>query len=162
MTDRDKDILSMVNGSPNIIIDAFSFMLGEKLGEGETRAVYDYVLDPNWVVKIAKRHPNDNVLEFDIWHLVKNMQESKWFAECKWLSPSGHLMLQRKTKPLSKLPDLLPNVFTDIHLNNFGKIGNQVVCHDYAFTLVRLIYLTKIKLVDWKKIYKKRSIISNQ
>ena len=152
MTDRDKDILDMVIGPPNILIDTFSFLLGEKLGEGETRAVYDYAFDNNWVVKIAKKHPNDNVIEFDIWHLIKNSSESKWFAECKWLSPSGHIMLQRKTKPIKYLPDLLPNVFTDIHLRNFGKIGNQVVCHDYAFSIIRYIYLSKFKLVDCKKV----------
>lgn len=152
MTERDKDILAMIQGSPNIMIDTFSFILGEKLGEGETRAVYEYAFDPNWVVKIAKRHPNDNILEFDIWHLIKGTTESKWFAECKWLSPSGHLMLQRKTKPIKYLPDLLPNVFTDIKLNNFGKIGNQVVCHDYAFSLIRYIYLSKFKLEKWDKL----------
>lgn len=151
MSERDLDILEMTGKDPRIIMDTFSFILGEKLGEGQTRSVYDYALDPNWVVKIAKRHPNDNVLEFDIWHLIKDTQESKWFAECKFLSPSGHLMLQRKTKPIIKLPVLLPNVFTDIHLRNFGKIGNQVVCHDYAYSLIRYIYLSKFKLEKWDK-----------
>jgi hypothetical protein len=151
MTDRDKDILTMMN-DPRISMDAFSFMLGEKLGEGQTRAVYDFALDSNYVVKIAKKFPNDNILEFEIWNLLKGKEipESKWLAECRWLSPSGHLLLQRKTTPIKELPTILPNIFTDIHINNFGKIGNRVVCHDYAHSIIRYIYLTKFKMVKWE------------
>lgn len=151
MTERDKDILDFTNGDPMLIMDTYRFFLGEKLGEGCSRAVYDYVFDKNWVVKIALTFPYDNVLEHDIWHIVKDTDDSKWFAESKWISPSGHLLLQRKTKPCIELPDKLPDFFTDIKPSNFGYVGKQLVCHDYAYSLVRYIGRHKTKLVDWKK-----------
>ena len=151
MTARDKDILEYANGDPILIMEAFRFMLGEKIGEGESRAVYDYILDDRYVVKIAKKYPNNNINEYETWQLVKEAPNlSKWFAKVKVISPCGHIMLQRKTKPCNFLPDKLPNFFTDIKADNFGYIGTRFVCHDYAFTNRRLWYYHNIKMVSSK------------
>lgn len=150
MTDRDKDILQYANGDPILIMETFRFILGEKIGQGCSRAVYNYVFDPNWVVKISLKFPFDNVLEHDIWHIVKDSDDAKWFAESKWISPSGHILLQRKTKPCTKLPDTLPDFFTDLKPDNFGYIGKQLVCHDYAYSMFRYIGLHKTKMVSTK------------
>ena len=147
MTDRDQDILNFTKKDPIFIMDALGFILGEKLGEGGTRIAFDYAFDNNYVVKIAKEYPNDNINEWETWNIVKEDKElSKWFARCSMISRCGFVMIQRKTNPLKFLPDTLPNFFTDIKTSNFGKIGNQVVCHDYAFTNRRLWYYHKITM----------------
>ena len=150
MTARDKDILEYANGDPILIMEAFRFILGEKIGEGESRAVYDYAFDKNWVIKVALKFPFDNVLENDIWHIVKNSEDAKWFAEVRWISPSGHLLLQRKTNPCTEIPEKIPDFFTDIKSANFGYIGKQFVCHDYAYSIYRFIGLHKTKMVSSK------------
>jgi len=49
-------------------------------------------------------------------------------------------MQQRKTQPLysrheKHIPDKIPAFFTDVKPDNWGWIGNQLVCHDYAHCL---------------------------
>ncbi len=128
---------------PVLGLGLLDFVLGEYLGSGIYRDVYEYALDKNWVIKIENKDGNgENWAEWRLYHAIKYSEHKKWFAECKWISDNGLIMMQRKTEEFSKkekkLPKKIPNYFTDVKQSNFGWIGNQLVCHDYSFTLEKL------------------------
>lgn len=126
---------------PKLSLEIFDSILGEFIGSGCSREVYEHPYEKNWVVKIEKGGGSgDNFSEYNIWQSVKLTKNAKWFAPCEYISPNGMILIQRKTKPLYgsnnlKVPEKIPWFFTDIHPKNFGWIGRQMVAHDYAFTL---------------------------
>lgn len=126
---------------PKISLEIFDCLLGDFIGSGCSREVYEYIPDDSFVVKVEAYGKNgDNQNEYNIWQAVKHTENKKWFAPCWWISPGGKILIQKKTKhfyskPGFKVPDKIPSFFTDIKSDNFGWIGNQLVAHDYAFTL---------------------------
>ncbi len=137
-----QEINNFINDSPESVHDFIGFFCGDYIGSGTTRSVYNFKYDSNWVIKIENGNAEgDNWAEHRIWESIKYTTDGtkEWFAECGKISTNGKIMLQRKTKPLvskySKIPDKIPVWFTDLKLDNFGWIGNQVVCHDYSFSL---------------------------
>jgi len=149
---RARDIAKAIVKDTGVTAAALDMVLGEYIGSGATRVVYSYGPDPRYVVKIQDDETSgfDNVIEWSIWSLVENYQAeayrdiTRWFAPCKCISDNGRMLIQRKTKPINSmadLPDKIPNFFTDIKPENFGLIGKNLVCHDYADVLYRLGYL---------------------
>lgn len=127
-----------------LTLELFSFLLGDYIGSGIHRDVYEYPLDDKYVIKVENKEGwGENWAEFRIWQTVKGSEYAKWFAESTWISSNGRVLMQRKTKPIwnskKKLPEKIPHFFTDIKEDNFGWIGNQLVCHDYSFCLERMI-----------------------
>ena len=126
---------------PKISLEIFDCILGEFIGSGCSREVYQHPHRNNCVIKIERGGGSgDNFSEYNIWQSVKYTENAKWFAPCEWISENGMVLVQRKTKLLysrssTKIPEKIPTFFTDIHSKNFGWIGNQLVAHDYAFTL---------------------------
>lgn len=115
--------------------DLARLCLGDKLGEGAYRAVFEFDLIPNSVIKITTA-TEVNVIEFNVWNQLKKTQYSKWFAPCLFISPCGHFLIQKRVRPIKdgdKLPKKLPAVFTDIKKANWGWLGKRLVCHDYQF-----------------------------
>lgn len=114
--------------------DFSDFFLGNCIGTGCSRSVYEYRIDPKYVVKIDRTNLFNNVTEWDIYHNLKDSPLGKWLAPCIALSSCGRVMLQRKTIPIkfAKLPVMVPSYFADTKLQNWGRIGNNIVCHDYA------------------------------
>lgn len=115
-----------------------SFMVGDWLGSGVYRQVYSAPWDPdNYVIKLehAMQHRMFcNSIEWAIWDNLKDHEEaSKWLAPCKSISRSGNILVQRRTTPISALPDKLPKFLEDTHIHNFGMLEGRIVCHDYAF-----------------------------
>ena len=120
-----------------------NFIAGDFIGEGVDRIVFKSQQHKNCVVKIEDVHPKSNMLEWEIWELVKHTDNAKWFAPCVELSNCGKILVQKETKPLTdeEWKDLkVPTFFTDRKKSNFGKIGKQVVAHDYALCIVRFMY----------------------
>jgi hypothetical protein len=145
MTEAYKQKLSYLD-NPILSLEIIDFLCGDLLGQGCFRDVYEYPLDPNWVIKIEREDGcGENWSEYRIWGAVMETEHKKWFAECSWISNNGLVMLQKKTEPFykddkkwKKAPDKIPNYFTDIKADNFGWVGKQLVCHDYSFTLEKL------------------------
>lgn len=143
---------------PEIGFEMVNFVCGDLIGAGGSREVYEYNLDPKFVVKIdVAEDCGDNIVEWRIWNIVRHTTDGTkdWFAECTWISTNGRIMLQRKTKPLhtkyDKIPDKIPAYFTDIKESNFGWIGDNLVCHDYALSLERFSYFAlKNKMQSFK------------
>lgn len=142
MTERDFLILEY---SKEVFFcqDMFAFICGEKISSGQFRDVFDYNMDPKFVVKIQKESGNfSNILEFELWNYVKGTPYGKYFAPCSWISGNGRILLQRKTKPITKTrkaPDYIPSFFLDVKDENFGFIGTQFVAHDYDFSVEKLV-----------------------
>ncbi len=116
--------------------DALKCFVGELVGEGAYRAVFEFALDPQFVVKIEFGDRSFcNVREWATWHDVKDQKAAKWFAPCRWISPGGSALVQRRTTPLEpgNRPRKIPYWMTDRKAENYGTIDGQFCCHDYAF-----------------------------
>lgn len=113
-----------------------TLFLGEKIGEGEFRAVYEHGFDPSLVVKIEDdvRRVFCNVAEWQLWQEAQSRPSiARWLAPCVAISQSGSVLIQKRTKPVTKMPDEMPDIFCDMHLGNVGRYRGRVVVHDYAF-----------------------------
>jgi hypothetical protein len=114
--------------------DLKSLLFGEALGIGIHRKVGVFNPDPTLVIKCAIDCPNINVLEEEIWMMVKDTDIAKWFAPCVSISPGGIFLLQKRAerRPRSEYPKEIPAFFTDTKYSNFGWIDGRFVCVDYA------------------------------
>ena len=145
-TDTVKDVIGLFEDSETMIA-YHDLLCGDLLSEGCSRIVYECGYDESCVVKISKdidRLSSDNVLEWEIWQMVKYMNNDvpKWFAPCIKISDNGRILIQKKTKPLTdkQWNDLkeLPRFLTDVKRSNFGMYKGHICTHDYAFTMFRL------------------------
>lgn len=128
-------------------------LLGYELARGYYRAVYVCVTRPECVVKVELQERKFcNIREWDAWGRVRGTDHERWFAPCEWISPGGTIMLMRRTMPQGEYPDKVPYYFSDIKASNFGFIGKNLVCHDYAGHLMMEYGLTKrMRKATWKE-----------
>lgn len=121
--------------------------VGDIIGEGYSRTVYEWLPDPSMVLKVAKednmyRGISSNILEFELWEWVAfgetHKKAKKWLAPVHRITKDGRCMLMAKTEPLktSELPEKVPCWMTDIKQENVGLYEGRVVIHDYALNLV--------------------------
>tara|TARA_B110000503_G_scaffold108036_1_gene161522 strand:- start:213 stop:668 length:456 start_codon:yes stop_codon:yes gene_type:complete len=138
---RKKVQLDYAYNNPELLISCLDLLCGDFIGSGIARDVYVYAMNSNYVVKIDNSDDSGhNFNEYNVWTNVVNQPKyAKWFAPILWSSSDHRIIVQKKTKPITQLPKELPSFFTDLKLDNFGKIGSQFVCHDYAFTSDLLI-----------------------
>lgn len=120
---------------PVLFQDLTGFIFGDLIGEGNFRVVYQFMPCKNYVIKLDKGGRFDNVTE---WEIYQNLKEDpligKWLCPCIKISDCGRFLIQVRTKPitLEEMPKEIPNCFTDLKIQNWGKIGKQIVCHDYG------------------------------
>lgn len=124
---------------PTVRNDFMGMFLGEIIGSGSCRKVYTLQRQPHLVVKVENRsHSFQNIAEWQLWEDLKGTEFAKWLAPCRVISACGSIMIQDRTMPLrigkdyQEFPTELPTFLTDLKPSNFGKIGKQVVAHDYA------------------------------
>jgi len=133
--------------------DLFYMSVGELVGKGSTRHTYRYGIDTTKVIKFeigAKKF--QNVLEWEIWDLIKWTKHAKWFAPCVNISPCGTVLLQEHVRDAesSELPTEVPVFFSDLKKENYGMLNGQFVCRDYGLTLLNEKGLSnKMKKVEW-------------
>lgn len=134
--------------------ELFGMVCGKFLGAGAFREVFEYLLDPTCVIKVEMHSATfENVLEWEIWQVVKDTEHAKWFAPCIRVSGQGTWMVQKKTKPLTEkqLPDKMPVFFTDIKRGNIGLYKGHPCVHDYGRNLIVQRGLSsRLKTIDWK------------
>ena len=70
--------------------DLKDLLLGDLLGVGIHRKVGVYKLDPSLVIKCSLECPNINILEEEIWQMVRDTKIAKWFAPCISISQYGN------------------------------------------------------------------------
>ena len=139
---------------PFLGMEALRFLLGDKIGSGQFRAVYSFDFIPNSVIKVCTKESPANIIEMEVWKLAKGTTYEKWFAPCLYISPEGSFLIQKKCKPIpesGKLPKNIPSFFADVKRANWGYIGKQLVCHDYQFIIRALdIAMNSKREVSWK------------
>ncbi|MGZ9074138.1 MAG: hypothetical protein ACXW13_00010 [Burkholderiaceae bacterium] len=112
-----------------------TFILGDKLGEGVYRDVYVYAPDPSYVIKVEKLPAEfANAKEWGVWQELQFNPLRKWLAPCLRISQGGVFLVQKRTMPITKadMPKRIPSFLTDEKAANWGRLGRQIVCHDYA------------------------------
>lgn len=134
--------VELFKGDWFLLPDLFDFMCGKNVGNGNYRSVYECGFDSTLVVKIEKCSAPDksfgfyNVAEWDVWHNINRRYKeyAKFLAPCIRISQCGRLLLQQKTIPVLRedLPKKIPYFLADTKIENWGKIGKKIVCHDYA------------------------------
>lgn len=144
--------------------EAFNLLCGEKIGSGMSREVFECRLLPGFVVKVeTDPYRFQNILEWETWNIVMETKAAHWFAECRWISPSGKVLVQERTRPASalELPEKVPVWFTDLKRQNWGMAKPRMkcatpgrewpVCHDYGTGLMLQEGTTtrRLKKADW-------------
>ena len=120
-----------------VINDLMKLLLGRELGRGASRVVYAHASDPTLVVKIEQEHKCfSNIIEWIIWDELRQTKAKKWLAPCVEISSCGCALIQKRTMLVEKheLPKEVPSWMADLKLKNWGRIGKNVVCHDYSCT----------------------------
>lgn len=133
--------------------DLFSLIIGDKIGSGIGRTVYENRINSDTVIKIEEES-YQNIKEWEFWQDVQYSDISKWFAPCLSISPCGIFLVQTKCEPLPKkmYPRKLPKFMADIKYENFGYLNGKIVCFDYGTIYTKLIANTSKKMIDvkWK------------
>lgn len=133
---------------------AMEFMrtfLGDRLGDGVDRQVYELRHSPKFVAKIEDNSRSfHNAMEWQIWQRLKDSPLEKWLAPCLDISPCGSVLIQRRTTPITSGPERMPAFLGDMKLANFGMLNGRVVCHDYSrLRLVEPSFSIRMRKVHW-------------
>lgn len=132
--------------------DLWSMMIGEKLGGGMSREVYEFKPDPKYVVKVEGYAGNfQNIKEWLVWNEIQFTPFAKHFAPCKAISDNGIYLLQERVHfpELKAYPDRVPSFFTDLKTENYGFIGGRLVCCDYGSTIISQGFNNRTRKADW-------------
>jgi hypothetical protein len=142
--------------------EAFNLLCGDLIGEGCSRKVFACTIRPDVVLKVEERTGSfENIIEWAIWQQVVGTEASRWFAECKWISPNGHILVMERTQPvrLNELPERVPAWCNDLKRTNWGiaaddsNSGRWVVCHDYGSLSSKVLELgahtKRLKKAEW-------------
>lgn len=133
--------------------DFFDMLVGDCLGTGGYREVYEYRPRAGHVIKVEQLSGHfENILEWEIWHTVRDTEYAKWFAPCADISANGIWLIQKRTKPCTpkQLPERVPAFFTDIKESNIGWLNGHPCFHDYGRNKLTTLGLTKkTKKIDW-------------
>jgi hypothetical protein len=133
----------------------FGFLFcGRKLGQGRDREVFELLTDPSKVVKIETGARSfQNVIEWETWQALEDTRHARWLAPCRFISPSGIVLIMDRTSPLREReePRTLPGWLVDTKRDNYGVIEGRVVCHDYGLPrlLDRVPGASKHRRVEW-------------
>lgn len=134
--------------------DAFNLLCGKLLGEGIHRKVFECRIRPDLVVKVEQEEDwryFGNVFEMHFWNDYSECKDIKqWLAPCEYLSPDGRILLQKRCSPVPhdyKLPEKMPKFITDLKSANFGILEGNLVCVDYAMTIMDAS--AKLKKAEW-------------
>lgn len=119
--------------------DLFGVMVGERIGYGIGREVFEIRGDSSKVIKFeASSGSFQNIIEWETWRDILGTDQEKWLAPCVRISANGAILIMERTAPLPprfKLPARVPAFLCDFKRENYGLINNRLVCHDYGTNL---------------------------
>jgi len=106
---------------------------GRLIGEGVSRTVYEYKLDPGWVIKQNKNSKKEfavdhNWLEYQNYLMFRQYNLDSWLSPCLYIN--GYLLMQRASKINQRISASIPSCFPDKE-TNWGIYNNRLVCIDY-------------------------------
>jgi hypothetical protein len=129
--------------------EAFNLLCDDRIGSGMSREVWSSRLMPDCVIKVEDGAGRfQNIVEWETWQRVKDTPASRWFAQCRWISPTGQILIMERTRQpaLSEYPEKMPAFLCDFKRTNYGistvkdaKTGqpsHMFVCHDYGTNLL--------------------------
>jgi hypothetical protein len=125
-------------------------IIGEKIGHGSARTVYNHRHDKNLVIKIEEGGKSfSNALEWEIWRTAQGDGLEQWLAPCVDISPCGGILLMKRVLPvtLEEMPLQIPAQFTDLKIQNWGRYDGRIVCCDYGVVLFNT--KGKLRKADW-------------
>jgi hypothetical protein len=132
------EVINLKNSTLNIFV-------GECIGRGASRHVYEILHDKTRVLKVEHSGKTfHNQTEYLIWQELKDWPVRDWFAPCYDIDSYGNVLVQGRTQPFQCDKDfkaaltrtrggVIPKAFADIHYGNFGLLDGVVVCHDYGY-----------------------------
>lgn len=149
--------VSALAGMSSVNYDLITSICGEFIGSGAFRSVFEYNLDPKYVVKIEPLNSSCNITEYQIYQEVHHLKGDlawvkDWFVPVKWISPNGRILVMRKTTFFGKgkeRPLKIPSFLWDVKLNNFGWLKGKFMCHDYGQFHAMTGYPKKFKKAPW-------------
>lgn len=142
----------MQDFSPTVARDFMGMFLGDLLGEGMSRKVYEHKFDPTLVIKIEEDAGRfQNIMEARIWEEVSYSDYAKWFAPVIGISPCGMVLVMKKVAvPYDKdFPTSIPTFFGDLKKSNYGMLNGKFVCVDYGCHIVTNGLSKRMKKVKW-------------
>jgi hypothetical protein len=123
------------------------------ISSGQDRTVWEWLPDKRLVAKVELgARAFQNVFEYETWQRVKDTKWARWFAPVETIGPSGVMLLMRRTAPAqpTDYPRKVPRFFTDLKRANWGRLGGELVCHDYGRHLLMEEGMTsKLKVARW-------------
>jgi hypothetical protein len=154
--------------TPMVFKECFDILCHRLIGEGSSRRVFSSKVMPECVIKIEEDCGKfQNVMEWETWQRVRGTPYSHWFAECKWISPNGLVLVMQRTEPAmeKEYPVKMPAFLSDFKRPNYGIITNYTlaklnkpkirtfVCHDYGTNLLMEHGMTSKKMTtaDWSE-----------
>lgn len=118
-------------------------VLGNYLGEGKTRIVYDYLPDPSYVVKLNKSETVDtNRLEYQTYLYFKKYNLDYLLCPCQY--KNDFFLMKKAQKPVTGRYNV-PCYFSTKDYN-WGMIEDRLVRIDYAWNIILTATETYIKI----------------
>lgn len=108
-------------------------ILGNFLGEGKSRKVYNYIPDPTYVVKCNKSVDEDtNLREYNTYLYFKKLNLDHMLSPCRY---ENNFFIMKKVLPVPFGNYNIPIYFSD-QVRNWGILDNSLVRIDYAWNIV--------------------------
>lgn len=130
-------------------------LIGEEIGRGAFRIVFECPFDDSIVIKSAfdERGVQSNIIENKIWREIEYAEHlAKWFAPVVAISGNGRFLVMKKARMSTdrkEFPAKVPHFFTDTKYQNYGFIGDQLVCIDYGSTIISQGMTKRQTKADW-------------
>jgi hypothetical protein len=134
-------------------------IIGEKIGHGYYREVFQYALNPRLVVKRIRKRvdcQHENITEYTNWRNLREITTiSDLLVPVEDISVCGRYLLMLKTSPivnmqLSSLPKYVPVGYCDGKIDQLSRLNKRTMIHDYGCNILR----PKLKQVNpihfWK------------
>lgn len=118
--------------------ELWGLFVGQQIGQGQYRTVYDHLQDTSLVLKVEKPGTFHNVLEWRTWIESEETNSREWLAPCIDISPNGRILIQKRTGPIGEdqFPLTIPAFLTDLKRSNWGMFEGRPVAHDYGMNLL--------------------------
>ena len=133
------DYFNLLGNGSAVISDFGHAFLGQRLGCGIGREVYEFLPDRSKVAKVETTTQSfQNIREWETWSELADTPHAKWLAPCRLISPCGIVLLMDRTEPVRErdMPARLPAWLSDLKRENYGILKGRFVCHDYGLNLL--------------------------
>jgi len=118
--------------------DEFEVLIGEAIGSGGARDVFEVKDNPGAVIKKAKPgRIGSNFAENFVWNAVRKTKYGKLFGRILAASPTGNYLMMERLNDFDrdevKSTPTLPDFVRDCWINNFGRNSSgEIKIRDYG------------------------------